>query len=84
MRLRVCGWKDLKGSFAGVLLFSGGQSATDTDVDGVDDLNDASPNCQAEFFESDSDNVGDNCDLLLFDSTRQNLDHQAAIDLNYF
>ena len=80
----MCGWKDLEGSFAGVLLFSRGQSATDTDVDGVDDLNDASPNCPAEFFESDSDNVGDSRDAFPSDSTRQRLDHQAAIDLNCF
>ena len=84
MRLRVCGSKGLKGSFACVLPFSGGQSATDTDVDGVDELNDAFPISPAEFIDSDSDGVGDNRDALPFDSSRQYLDLRAAIDLNCF
>ena len=68
----------------GVAFFWWAISATDTDVDGVDDLNDAFPNCPATFFESDSDDVGDNRDAFPFNSTRQPLDHQAAIDLNCF
>ena len=48
MRLRVCGSKGLKDSF-GVLLFWWAISATDTDVDGADDLNDPFPNCPATF-----------------------------------